>query len=666
MLPDKREPGVYVSIEDASYVGSNVVEGRSVFCVGSCLKGPHNRIKEIHSHGEFLNTFGPPDFRKTSMSHYCMDNAMRETDKGLYIRLVPEDAQLANCIISADTDSSVIIGSDNTEFTFKNKCCYVNNINPTVFHEYKVGEWIYSSDDTQTEARQIIAIDYENNIYTLNAEYCGTSGTTSAFRFNPYHISSQTDLNQSSYPVFPPTDCVYQFYALGAGSYYNNLHIKGVRNSTLEKMYMTESGDVKFKFLFMDIAIYETQKNGVDKLMEGPWTVSLTKETPDGMVIRNLTNGNPYYIEHIINEQSTLINMIVGSRISDLTEGVDEDHELARSQIMLLLSHNNPVSSDLVIQTPTGAIFQSGSDGTSDDKPLYDNNGNLQLGTDFNFIARSAYDGSLQSFDGSIEQIREVTYPLFNPDYIITGGWPIEVQDGGRLLASIREDVLHIGDTGPNISHNIDLKIRKNEMPWNNWTSMLYTQFRTIKDIYTNELISISPVYHAIAAHLRNDRYNFMGNPVAGYDKGMVIEPIDLMYRSNHTGRGDLGDAQLNCTITEPDGKYFLTQLTTHKTLSILQRAHVAKFLCFVRKSIRPLLKPLLQKLGTPYNISIANMKITQFLNTYLYSQQESRKILDDANVSVQFDDSNFEINVYLSLKFIRVIEHINVYIAVS
>ena len=41
----------------------------------------------------------------------------------------------------------------------------------------------------------------------------------------------------------------------------------------------------------------------------------------------------------------------------------------------------------------------------------------------------------------------------------------------------------------------------------------------------------------------------FLSEPVAGITKGSIDESIVLTYKGNHTVRGDLGDAELNCTI---------------------------------------------------------------------------------------------------------------------
>ena len=119
MITDRREPGVYVSIEDVSYVAPPTAVGRTVYNVGLCPKGPHNRIVEVTSQGEFQNKFGEPDFYRTSKSHYIMDKAMQLTGRGLYVRLVPEDAKQAQVLIKkAGSLSGDLVSEISGSFTW--------------------------------------------------------------------------------------------------------------------------------------------------------------------------------------------------------------------------------------------------------------------------------------------------------------------------------------------------------------------------------------------------------------------------------------------------------------------------------------------------------------------------------------------------------------------
>jgi hypothetical protein len=310
-----------------------------------------------------------------------------------------------------------------------------------------------------------------------------------------------------------------------------------------------------------------------------------------------------------------------------------------------------------------GILLENGTDGTG----LYDTSGNIVADDALLGLVKQAYNGSLTSIDGSVEQLPECVYPWYEPDYVISGGFPATIQDGARYLADYRQDCIHLGDTGGYMSkYEDDLTARLEDVPWNNWTSALYVQYRKIFDQYTGRWIYVSPVYHAIERHLYCDGVYFIGEPVANIEKGAITESIELAYKANHIERGDLLDAELNPVIVEPQGKYILSQFTTWKRLSVLKRLHVAKFVSYIRKVIPTLLKDILQRKATTFWINQANFRVREFLGQFVENPSLERySILKSYNVSVEFDDVRSELNVYCDITPIRAIERINVYIIV-
>ncbi len=149
-------------------------------------------------------------------------------------------------------------------------------------------------------------------------------------------------------------------------------------------------------------------------------------------------------------------------------------------------------------------------------------------------------------------------------------------------------------------------------------------------------------------------------------EKGAISEPIDLVYKNNVTKLGDLIEHELNPVITEPDGTYILTQFSTWKRLSIMKRLHVVKFIHFLKQSIPPLLKDVLQRKATSYWISQANSRINGHMRQFLSSTTVDKyATIESYTAIVQFDDVRSEINVVLSIKPLRAIERINVNILV-
>lgn len=526
--------------------------------------------------------------------------------------------------------------------------------------------------DTNTD----VIVDYTAETgslrFKLDRKYQGAGGTGDINKTQPFlSVPVSVDVTDEDDFDLLDIDAVFYFYAVGSGSYYNNIKIKGVRNTQLEKMFMDKDGNVLYKYIFMDIGIYEILPDGSEKLLEGPWTVSLIRRTKENEVVRDQASGRVLYIEDVINENSKFVRVISAGGDRILVHDVNaEDNRL---KVMLLLSVGSP--NDVGNIAYGGIILENGTDGTVDAArsiPLYNNlTGDIQLaeGMSDRLLGdiRQAYTGELQSVDGSIALLQEYIRPVYKPDYIVCGGYPAYVQSGAIELTQIREDCLCLADTGKNYNKvSDDINARLNSVPWNTWTAMLYVQYRKVFDDNTGEWIWMTPVYHAIGRHLYVDSVYFIAEPVANIEKGAIEEKIVLAYQANHTERGDLGDHELNYVVVEPNGKYLNTQYTTWKRFSVLKRAHVAKFIMYCRQEIPSLLSDILQRKGTSFWINQARTRIVNFLNQFVENENNERySVLSDFEVNVEFDDVYSELNVYISMKPIRAIERINVHINV-
>ena len=657
-VTDRREPAVYVTIEDASYIAPTLEIGRTVYSVILCDRGPHNRIVTVTGKEEFHKLFGKPDIRRVSQSFYQIDKALDYTGKVLVCRVVPEDSAWANSSLKLSTTSVVPVAED---FVFTSGSDQVVPSTQAGYDAFEVGDWIYADGDTNSEAEQIISKDDSSGfLFVLSEDYSGTTGTASGVKYIPFSEESTTDV--TAVGDLPATDVetIYHFYATGAGAYYNNLRIKGTRNVEMEKMWTDDLGNPLYKYIFMDVAVYYVKEDGTERLIEGPWTVSLIPRNAEGNTIRDLTTGNVMYIEDVVNNNSIYVQCITGGAINQLVSGITAEDK--RLQVTLLMSESGPIGTLNI--SGDGIALQNGTDGTG----LFDaTSGDIAATPATLGLVKQAFNGSLVSVDGSVEQLPECVYPWYEPDYIVSGGFPAEIQDGARYLADYRQDCVHLGDTGTNFSkYEDDLDARLNDVPWNNWTSMLYVQYRKVFDQYTGRWTYMSPVYHAIERHLYCDGVYFIGEPVANIEKGAIAEKIELSYKANHTERGDLLDAELNPVIVEPQGKYILSQLTTWKRLSVLKRGHVSKFVAYIRKVIPTLLKDIIQRKATSYWINQANFRVTEFLGQFVENPSLERySILKSFDVSVEFDDIRSELNIYCNITPIRAIERINVYIIV-
>jgi len=506
-VTDRREPAVYVSIEDASYAAPALELGRVGYVVSICDRGPHNRIVTLTSREQLHKIFGQPNYRRTSQAHYLADKFLQYSNQLLFCRVMPDDAYWANSIITYSTASTKIKkagGVVDALFTFR-----PSGPNPNIvtcadvasYNAVSVGTWIFATGDTIANAAQVVSKSTTGGYFLyLDRNYDGSAPTTppcAAYSCSPFIETSQSNVNSVSDFDTTSANVVWYFYAKGAGTYYNNIVIKGVRNVVMEKMYTDSDGNVLYPYLFFDIGIYCLNDDGTYTLLEGPWTVSLTRRTATGSIIKDLTSGNIMYIEDILNNESQFVGVESADGVDKLvaTGAITEASATnARLQVMLLMTVTGATVSSAGNIASGGLTFEQGTDGTVNTGrtlPMYNSSNNLESDRDYlNGLVKQAYQGALTSVDGSIEQMPECVYPWYEPDYIITGGYPAAIQDGGRALAEYRQDCICLADTGSNVtSYTFDITARLNDVPWNTWTAALYVQYRKIFDMFTGKYI---------------------------------------------------------------------------------------------------------------------------------------------------------------------------------
>jgi len=475
--------------------------------------------------------------------------------------------------------------------------------------------------------------------------------------------------NSANKPTVETTDPdnIWYFTATGAGTWANNLYFVGVRNVELEKMYTIESSDPAkdgmpiYKYAFMDLYLYHLNNDGTSTLLEGPWAVSLIRTTSDGQIIRDIYSGTELYIESVVNFNSKYVQC-TSSLGADLLLTAP-DAELIRLNIQSLFSNEKVYRSNVVGYD--GVMFSKGDDGCQ-----YDSRGKLQITHPMiKGLLMKAFNGELISPDGSIENLSNIKYPTYFIDYVISGGYHPDIQNAARNFVYRRGDCLLLADTGGFYRSSAqDIIARQNNVPWNTWNAMLYTQYQRMFDQFTGKYIWMTPVYSAMERHLAVDDLYWIAEPVAGIEKGAISTPMTLAYKPSVPNLEDMVDRELNAVITEPDGIYILTQYTTWKRLSILKRAHAVKFIHFIKKRIPPLLKDILQRKLTGQWTALAQQRINTFMSRYVEGGGAGERLvaLTSYSASVSSDEARSEINVIITIKPIRAIESINVSILVE
>lgn len=553
------------------------------------------------------------------------------------------------------------------EFNFTNNSNIITANGSDAFNEIPVGEWVFPSSGSFERSYQVVfkninsdTGDYELVLHEDYAEPTLTAEKISYY--NPFSVTSEPLYSERSLVKPASNKDLFYFCAVGTGHYYNDLFITGIRNYTLEKMYTDADGNPLYRYMFMDITIRHRNPDGTSTLVEGPWTCSLINNI-GSQTVRDLNTGRELYIVNTINDRSKYIRCYEGTDASYiLTNNHDvgsEKAELARLQVMAILSQNTVNYTK--VRGMDGFFLENGSDGIQ-----YDNHDRLDLYSEnITGLLSQAYGTTLKSEDGSIALLNSTLYSWYQIDYILAGGYVRAIQDAARYLADNRDDCIVLADTGQHsINAQEDLEIRRFYQGWNTWNAAIYIQYRKMVDPYNGKKIFMTPVYHAIDAHLRIDNNYFISEPVAGIEKGALMDSAELVYRPSLYEMEQLIDMELNPVITEPDGTYILTQFTSYKRLSVLKRIHAVKIVQYIRKNIPTLLKGLLQRRATPYWIGMAETLVNSFLqqftdpNTLKYS-------FSTTSVNVKFDEERSELFVSVTLKPVRAIEIITVNIVV-
>ena len=527
--------------------------------------------------------------------------------------------------------------------------------------DLNVGDVIFKSgeDPTTADKYTVVSIDEANNQAILDrpvtfSYYGSFSKFVELETKSIQHMTSVKNIDKLDDSI------LWTFHVVGAGKYYNNIFIKGVRNSTYDRMYTDADGNPEYPYTFMDIAIYRDNGDNTTTLLEGPWTVSLIDKTSKEVIIKDIYTGLQLYLPMVINRKSKIIR-VEECRAADsmVTLGVESPYQPDTDKRILLQN----LISGKIPEYPDGIRLDGGSDGN-----MFDSVGRLIVNDNIKAIVMRAYNGSLPSEDGSVEKLMHIIYPWYYINYIYVGGWDHNINFAAKEMADLRKDCLLLSDTGSYMeSHSEEIEARRTLVPWNTWNAALYTNYRKIFDPFTSKYFWITPVYHAIDRHLYVDDMYWIADPVAGIEKGAIEEAIELAYSTNETQLADEIDSELNPVIIEPDGTYILQQFTTYKRLSVLKRQHVVKFVHYCKQQLPKILKDVLFRKATNYWISQAEGRVNSFMSKFLDKGDTDRyAAITSYTANCSFDEETSELNVILTIHPIRAIERISVNIIVK
>ena len=629
-------PKVQVFVEDKSYAEPVFSGDRAVYIPFFSEFGPDNVIEEVQGPQILSKKYGKPNFSKFGFGLDFAMEASRYTSKLYVARLLPNDAQYAHATLTV-VEKPLSSGDDEVQSNVNNSTTI--SVTSNFASQAEVGDYVYFNNDLD-KVYQIVSVNTTDSTIEIDTPVTLSAGDKIVLVSKLSQDSSSVYNTESDIEGATVSGKDIVFYPSGRGKWYNDIKVVLRRNKTLDSMYTDDNGNPLYPYLFFDVYVYHINKNGAKTLLEDPITVSLLPTLPDGTVVKHPVSGRELYIETRLNEDSEFIRVKTSPDFTVIVENV-----------------NTRKAFD--IYGIDGLQLVNGSDGS-----LFTSTGRLNQTVADQLLAQ-AYDGTLNE---EFAKLLDTTFNYYKIDYIPDPGYSPSVKAKMVSLADIRQDALAILSTPYASKYTQDIDARQNLMTYNTWNAIIYTQYRTRFDQYTGKNGAYPASYHAMIAHLRTDAIYGIAEPVAKY-KATVDEPIKLSYSPLASQAEELINYQLNPTTNAPGEPVMIeTQFTTYKRLSVLQRAHVVKVIHKFRKEIPTLLKDLLQRKATNAVIDQAKSRVSHYLAQWTEGSAVSDRqtALKSFSVNVTFDEVISTLNVLISLKPIRAVELINIYISVE
>ena len=433
----------------------------------------------------------------------------------------------------------------------------------------------------------------------------------------------------------------------------------GAKDGDLESMHIASSKAFytftlydKGNFVSDDSSVYETTAS------EGMLTVATPFDCTGAAVIVDdviVIEGTDYSV----NGDSVIFNkpLSYGQYIKIISASSDanptvvlKQFQFARYNLWKYLIEN-------------GVQLESGYDGA-----------NLYINGTLNFagpgtVGQENAKMLLIDFYSTNPELREVLYPKYNFDYIPDFSMDADVQAAIMNLTDYLQTAFGIHSTGVKYNYKQDLDYRRYDLDASSFCNALYSgeANRRHYDSDLGRTVVMPSSYYALLDHLYVDGALDIADPVAGIDKGSLRTGlIKLTYTPTTLEIEKLRMKQINTIIDEPDGVYFIDQLTMYKKASILSRIHAVKPVMQIKKDLRKLLKEVLQSKDGRTATGRAKTIIDTYMRDTVYDAQKNVSgWFEYYKYDIIFDENKLEIKVLLTVKPLRSVEKVSVTIGV-
>jgi hypothetical protein len=690
-------PGVSTSVLDRSEIDTPINGNRTVLIPGFFRYGKEG-FKLVKGGKLFKHLYGNKNIKKYGKAYMYAD-AAATTNQALIYRLVANDATYANNSIDLlgnqnafvniaskdqlfDADPDMILGA-----LARYKGEGYNNI----FVTFKAAT-SYEKADANANGETNYKFNFiEANVY----EELGSTGGIKALG-DPVVFSLSSYNEENEEPVIDQMN--------GSSLFINDVFKDSnefmtlmVNEDKIEDIHQypnidslvtngrfivsdVDNENIKYEIKVENVDKTITDANGVNQIITEPTLVAKVTSLNPSPTFRPVIN----YIDADGNAKSSEVS--VSSGTINLSNGDSADGEASyyidgeSSYYVLTIDVNGDLVFDVkstvrgtlynaLIETP-GILLNNGSDG----KNIYLPNGSLNM-TSFSNDGQNALECILDFYNNHLD-LQDVLYPKYDFDYIPDWTQNISVCKAIIGLAD------RIGLSMPLISlptnYNFkvkttglvdeDLEMRRNNIINSSYNSMLYSaQINKTHRDEKNLKMYMPASYYAMLAHLSVDNAYSITEPVANIVKGRIdANSINLTYEPTSLDIEKLRNEQINAILVEPDGNYFIDQLTMYKKSSKLSRGNLVKVLHRIRKDLPKLLKDLIQSKSTSNITEKSTKRVEKELSKWkVSSDNEKDGIFETIKIDAYFNEKLYKLRLTVTVNAIGTLENIDIPIIV-
>ena len=696
-------PSVTTSVIDRSSIDIVLNGDRTVLLPGFFKYGKEG-FQKHSSKPELEYRMGKKDLRKYGVGSLYAELAVR-TDNCLTYRLLPDDARYANMVITntGTVDAPVMNFSTfdtiTTKESMKPQLVAANGILSALASARGEGyNSIFVSFSPAPEYEKMDSnADGETNykfnfvqaeVYEETSNGVKSLGDPVVFSLIEYDAIT----NESITDKFNGTDLFVNSVFKDANEFVTinvnaDLSAGATIDSITPQRLIVEDTVKTGKYYEIKVETYDkiiSDANGVNhRVPTDRLTTVITNTEPDANVVATLTmdNGGTLLSKEIqvTNSVISLIDTAVGSAVNKIAvDGEEAFYNL--SLIADTVNAGEFIVSFEVIPNLRHDVYtqlmdfsmklQNGFDGVN-----LHQNGRLNLFDTTTDTEQNAMTLLIDFYNNNAE-LREILYPKYDFDYI--PDWT----NNARVQAAIINLADDIGLSMPIMSLPLnydptirtkglsekDLTTRKENVFQSSYNSAMYSgQQNKTHRTDTNIRMYMPMSYYALAAHLRIDNQYSITEPVANMIKGVLDSTeINLTYSPTSLEIEKLRNQQINTVIVEPDGTYFIDQLTMYKKASKLSRINVVKPLHRIRKDLPKVLKDLLQTKAIGSVIETAIARTENELSRWVITPENSKDgIFESATVKATFNDKTYKLRLTITVNPVGTLESIDIPIIV-